>query len=114
MDPGRRTIGATPVAEVWDDRGIVASRRLRHLAIGDIRDLLRRGPLRFVVADVGEKFRWVAEADRFAFWKAEVQPRLAPPDAPLDLDAFPGGLAYVASEWMPRSGSPIILLESHH
>jgi hypothetical protein len=31
-----------------------------------------------VVADVAHPLRWIAEQDRFTFWKAEVRDRLVP------------------------------------
>lgn len=109
-----RRVVALPMEEIWDDRGMIATRRLRRLTAEDIRDLLRLGPLRFAVGDVGRPLRWIAEADRFQFWKAEGQPHLAMPDVPIDRDAFPGGLAYLASEWESPSGPPIVLLELLH
>src|SRR4051812_38252296 len=111
MQPSQRIITATPMRALWDDRGAVPASRSRDLSAGDIRELLRRGPLRFVVADVGSRPRWLPEETCFAFWKAEVQSHLAAPDEPAHLDGFPGGYCYFASEWSAGAGSTIVVLE---
>ena len=78
-----------------------------------IRDLLRAGPVRFVVADIGASLHWVLDAERFDFWKKEVQPHLAEPDARVDLEQFPSGYLYFASQWDDGS-TPIIVLSRSH
>ncbi len=89
--------------------------KLRDLSADCIAGLLRAGPLRFAVADLGHPLDWVAEADRFTFWKEEAKPRIADPVSEgFHLDGFSGQYAYVASEWAADPGSPIILLEKHH
>ena len=114
MHPSERVVIARPMGELWDERGPVLAGRTRDLPADDIRQLLRLGPLRFVVADVGLRPRWLREESCFAFWKSEVQPRLAEPDVPARLDDFPGGYCYFASEWSPDVGSPIVVLEMMH
>lgn len=113
MRPTDRKIMTLPLAELFDERGTVAAVRGRDLTADDIRDLLRAGPVRFVVANCGHRPAWVSESERFAFWKAEVQPHLSD-TAEARLDEFPGGYFYFASEWLPASGSPVVLLEMHH
>jgi hypothetical protein len=102
-----------PLAELWDDAGPVVARRGRDLTAADIRELLRAGRVRFVVADIGAPPRWVPEAECFAFWKTEVQPRLADP-AGASLGEFPGGYCYFAAEWVSPSGAPIVVLQRSH
>lgn len=113
MRASDRTITTLPLTELFDERGPVEAARRRDLTANDIRDLLRAGPLRFVVANCGSRLVWVAESERFAFWKAEVRPHLTDASE-ARLDDFPGGYFYFASEWLPASGSPIVLLEMHH
>ena len=114
MQPFQRVITAMPLHELWDERGPVAASRARDLSADDLRELLRRGTLRFVVADVGFRPQWLSERTCFAFWKSEVQPHLAVPGVPVMLHDFPGEYCYFASEWTPGFGSPVVLLEKAH
>jgi hypothetical protein len=114
MQPEQRVVTVTPIQELWDDCGTVNASRSRDLAANELRELLRRGPVRFVVIDVGSHPRWLPVADCFTFWKAEVQTHLAASDMPAGLDDFPDGYCYFASEWSPTSGSPIVVLEKAH
>jgi hypothetical protein len=99
--------------ELWDDHMPIHARHVRALSAGDVREMLRRGRLRFVIVQVGSRLRWLPEHECFAFWKAEVQPHLADPDGPAGLDSFPGGYCYFASEWS-AAGSPIVVLVTAH
>jgi hypothetical protein len=109
----QRVITRMPLAELWDDAGPVVARRGGDLTAADISELLRAGRVRFVVADIGVPPRWVPESECFAFWKAEVQPRVADPAA-ANLSEFPGGYCYFAAKWVPPSGSPIVALQRSH
>lgn len=108
-----RVVTRLPPAELWDDAGPVSAVAVRALAAEDIRDLLRTGPVRFVVAAVGSPLRWVAAADCFRFWKAEVHSRVAGPGE-ARLEDFPGGYCYFASEWAAGDGPPVVLLAIAH
>ena len=115
MDPNKRIVVGIPLEDLWTREGPSAAQKRRDLSAIDIAALLRAGPLQFVVADLGHPLRWVAEADRFAFWKAEVKPRIvAPGPAAFHLGDLPEHYAYVASEWSAGLGRPIVLLEKHH
>ena len=114
MEYSRRIITETPLAELWDDSGIVAAHRHRYLFTADIRQLLHDTPVRFVVASCGTKPDWVLQSECFAFWKIEVQPHLADPEQPIHLQDFPGEYCYIASEWRGAEGLPIVVLELHH
>jgi hypothetical protein len=103
-----------PLQVLWTDEGELPAQRGRRLDREAIRRLLRNGPLRFVVANVGERLRWVSPDDRFGFWKVEVVPHLAETDR-IRPDDFPDSMAYVASEWLAAENEPpIVLLEKHH
>ena len=109
----QRVVTRLPLAELWGDAGPVAADRRRGLSAADIRGLLRAGPVRFVVANVGAPLRWVPAAECFRFWKAEVRSRVAGPDG-ARLEDFPGGYCYFASEWAPAEGPPVVVLAVAH
>jgi hypothetical protein len=82
------------------------------LGESDIKNLLREGPIQFLVADVGKPLQWIAEADCFGFWKEEVQPHLALGDA-WRIEDYPGQYCYAASRWQAGLVT-IIVLTKHH
>jgi hypothetical protein len=114
MDPPLRIVTQCPLRELWNAAGALAATRGASLTADDVRDRLRQGPVRFVVADVGCPLRWVNERDCYAFWKGEVATHLADPGRPISRDDYPGGYAYLASEWTPNDGSRLIVLEMYH
>ena len=116
MDPALRIVSCIPLTELWDQRGPLDAHRGRYLTTEELRILMRGPSVRFVVADVGDKLRWIPEAERFVFWKAELRPRLVENPDYIDLDRYPEGLALLASEWISSDteASPIVLLESYH
>jgi len=108
----QRVVTRLPLSELWDDTGQVAADRRRDLTAADILDLLRAGPVRFVVANVDHPLRWLPIGECFRFWKAEVQTRVADPGG-VCLEDFPGGYCYFASEWAGH-GPPIVVLSVAH
>jgi len=113
MHASLRIITELPLRELWDDRGPVAARRSRDVSAADLRDLLQRGPVRFVIANVGTKPVWIPEAECFAFWKGEVRARLAEPEQCVVLEKMPDEYCYFASEWVTE-GSPVVVLQVCH
>jgi hypothetical protein len=114
MDPRERIVTFTPVQVLWTDDGELSADRGRWLDREAICELLRRGPVRFVVANVGDRLRWVPLAERFEFWKGHAAVHLSDKER-IHLDDFPDGMAYVASEWLAVGNEPpIVLLEVHH
>ena len=109
-----RFVDVTPLQALWTDAGELLAKRGRLLDREGIRDLLRRGPVRFVVARVGHPLRWVPVEEQLEFWKRSVLGHLAEGER-FHLDDFPDGVAYVASEWLSGDHQePIVLLEVHH
>lgn len=114
MDHEFRVITALPLRALWDGCGLLPATRRRALSAPLLRELLRRSPVRFMVAEVGARPRWIPESDCFHFWKSEVRPHLAEPDQNVYLERFPGGYCYFADEWQEADGSPIIVLQRCH
>ena len=113
MRHNTRVVTELPIKELWCDDGPLAGVRTRDLSEGQIRELLRRGAVQFIVADVGSRLEWVAEASNFAFWKDRVFGRVADPETPASLDDFPGASFFFASEWLAAGHGPIVVLERH-
>lgn len=114
MHPRDRIVIAVPLSILWSGDCDLESRRIRWLNREALRDLLRGEPVQFVVANVGSPLRWTPIEDRFAFWTDDCLPHLADQQE-FQLERFPNGMAYVASEWSVINGQhPIVLLEAHH
>ncbi len=113
MDLSRRVVTRIPVDELWTDVDVLNARRTRYLQHEDIRLLLRAGPVRFVVADVGDKLNWIEADCTYSFWHHEAKPHLNSEQTGR-LDDYPDEYFYFASEWLDSTGARIILLEKYH
>jgi hypothetical protein len=103
--------------ELWDRNGAIHVKRGQSLSAADIKGQLRAHPVTFVVANIGQPLTWVEPSFAFRFWKEEVQLHLVDPpsaEAGFSLESFPGGYAYVASEWSGGSAPAVVLLGMHH
>jgi hypothetical protein len=114
MRPDQRIVTNLPLDELWDASGPILAERSRDLTYAQIRELLKMGPIRFVVADVGHKLDWIAESRCFTYWREAVAAHVADPSRRVNLDEFPGESCFIASEWPLGGSNPIILLERFH
>ena len=104
-----------PCVQIFSPDGVVSpATRGRWLYVEDIKQLLRDGPIQFVVANLNDPFRWIPVSDRFNFWKSEVQQHVVDTDEPVYLGDFPGEYLYHASLWEAVGQTPIVLLEMAH
>ena len=115
MRPEQRVVISTPLSELWNEAGTVAATRGSALGAADITDLLRRGPVQFVVADAGP-LRWIPLTECYTLWKAEAKLRVVPAEAEqFQAEDYPGAYCYVASRWLwAETEHPLVLLERHH
>lgn len=114
MDIAKKVITTLPLEELWNEKGNLNAQRVSTgLNAATVTEMIKAGAT-FVVADVGLPPRWIDPADRFEFWKTEVKPRLAEPDRPASLQAFPGEYCYFASKWHLPDEFSLIVLERHH
>jgi hypothetical protein len=113
MKPSEMRIVSLPLRKLWDDAGRVEASRRGFLGPVEIRNLLRRGPVRFVVTDVGGRLRWTERENCYSFWKQEIKDHICQGDQ-FSLDDYPKGYCYVISEWALASGERVLLAEMHH
>jgi hypothetical protein len=115
VDPKLRIVTQLPLRGLWRETGSVSASRLRALSSRDIRDLLRLGPVQFVVVDVGLKPRWIDLEACYGFWLDEAQHHVVEPQAESTVSQLVGVYCYLASEWESEEvDSPIIVLELRH
>jgi len=110
-----QVVTTLPLRELWLRDGARTSSRMEWLSTEDIRDLLRAGPVTFVVADVGAPLRWIETKDYLQFWKSEIKQHLTNSSEKLFLNDFPDSYCYSASRWEGTGlRYPVVLLEKHH
>jgi hypothetical protein len=107
-----KVVTTTPLTELWTDEGLIDAKRGRQLTSTEIKEILTESV--FVVADVGQRLNWIKQEEVFDFWKTDLQKRLWNKDGKIDLDKFPDGYAYLATEWVGNTDRKIILLEKFH
>jgi hypothetical protein len=113
MDPALRVVMRIPMTELWDSEGNLTATKQRTLSRDDVVALLRRGLVRFVVAECGDPLKWIPPSDCYGFWKTELKPRIVETKT-FELEDFPGAYCYVASEWADGQFTPLVLLEMYH
>ncbi|NIA68965.1 hypothetical protein HBA54_10205 [Pelagibius litoralis] len=86
----------------------------RDLTTAVVKDLIRQGRLRFVVADVGHPLQAIPLGDCYDFWKRDVADHLCDKPEGCSLGGFRGAYFYVASEWDDGSAVPLVLLIKYH
>ena len=114
MENNRKIVTQMPMTFIWTDSENIIAKREKYLTADDIQEVLKNYPVEFVIANIGEKLKWISADQSFDFWKTEVKPHLADDINNIDLDDFMDNYAYVASEWSGGLGISIILLEKYH
>lgn len=108
----KRIVDRLPLKELWNERGPLSAVRLRSLSPSDLQMLLRASPVQFAIADVGDRYQWHEIDECHALWKQSIRAHLADPEQPINLDSFPLGYAYCASEWKLPDGQNVVVLET--
>jgi len=108
-----KIVTVMPLTEIWNSQGRIEATRERVLGLDDLKGMLSRFPVEFVVANPGHPLEWISVEKCYEFWKSEVKVHLASADQ-FSLEEFPGDYAYVASEWSGELQTPVVLLEMYH
>jgi hypothetical protein len=106
-----RVITKLPLKSLETFRGI--ANWIRDIGLEDIRNLLRNGVVRFIVADIGPN--WNVWRNPIAFRDRRRKSAGILPNHSSDcaLEDWQGEYLYTASEWND-GGSPIVLLTKQH
>ncbi len=109
-----KIVSQIPLTEIWTETGEIFTMRKGYLDAVEIKAILREHKLEMVVADIGQKLKWINPEVQFTFWKSELKPHLCSDAGKIDIQNFPGEYAYLASEWVGRTGLLLILIEKYH
>lgn len=99
---------------LWNDQEELAAKRKEYLGTEQIKELLRKGPIQFVIANVGDKLTWIDIANTYKIYKSRIKERLIDDLNHIDLENFKDNIGYMASSWEINPGISIILLEVYH
>ncbi|WP_309707320.1 hypothetical protein [Armatimonas sp.] len=103
-------VSSMPLERLWHGTEFLETSRLRAVGADDIRNLLRLGPVQFVIANISDPLYWVPLEERYTFWKNELDPHLVPLNNGVRPEDFPDAYCYFASEWSSTEGKPVILV----
>ncbi len=112
MEAVNQKILQTPVKDFQLGNGLDTYRRNRQLTRENIKVILQKNSIQFLIADVGHKLEIIDASQCFTFWKAEVEKHLASKST--RLEDYPDEYLYFASEWVAEGLNPVLLLEKHH
>jgi hypothetical protein len=114
MNPEDRIVMKIPVEKIWNDQAELDLERVSYLSKMELMQILRNGPVQFVLADVGKKLMWIDQSTCHSFWKNEIQLHFVENPAKIFLNQLPNEYAYLASRWGTMMNAPVVLLEKLH
>lgn len=114
MKLSERIVTHIPLNEIWNTDKIFDAARGAYLTESDIRQALRNGSVKFVVANVGDKLEWIDAPNCYTFWKHDLKGHVVGLTDKKCLEDFAGEYAYAASIWSESIQESIILLEKWH
>lgn len=114
MTNDKKIVVQLPLTNLWADNEDIFAQRGIYLTKANIREILRKYKVIFVIANVGDKLKWLSYSESFDFWKTELEPHVANDVDRIEIDNFSGNYCYVASEWETGAETRIILLEKYH
>ena len=115
MEFSKRIVTEIPIKEIRGQEVTIEVTRVHYLRADDLKSMLKKHPVEFIIANIGDTLKSIPITECFEFWKSEVESHLVhDPKAPIRLEDFPGEYAYSASEWAGEISNPIVLLEKYH
>jgi ribosomal protein L19E len=103
-----------PLKNIWNNTGLFNAHRNNYLTRDEVKQLIRQGPVTFIIANIGERLIWVDPNKFYDLWKSEIKDHLVTNPDEIDPDKYPGYYAYLTSEWTSDYNGKLILLEKFH
>ncbi len=114
MRNNQKIVTSLPLTQLWTAEADLDAVRGPYLNRQQLRAMLKNGPVVFVVANAGERLKWIPANECYEFWKSGVENHLADHLNPINPESFPDHFAWLASEWLGDMPAPVILLEQVH
>ncbi len=103
-----------PLNQLWIDETLLYVKRASYLTKADIKNILKKHAIAFVLADIGKPLEWIKLSDCYRIWKSELEKYIADNPEHINLNEFPNGYAFIASKWIGTNQEDIILFEKVH
>lgn len=114
MEIINRTVNKIPLDEIWKDENIIQAKREKYLTRDELTEMLKKHPVEFVIANVGDNLKWLPVDNCYDVWKSKIKAHVVQDLDRIELEKFPNKLAYVASKWSGETQTTIVLIEKHH
>jgi hypothetical protein len=114
MDLSHKIVDKIPMDLLWRENTLLEAKRIKYLDQKEVSEILKNGPVQFVIANVGDKLIWTDLGESFKIYKTEIKDFIIPDIENIDQDTLKHGFGYLASLWADPSENLIILLEKFH
>ena len=115
MNLSQKTVNKIPLDALWTEEQFLEAKRLKYLNQKEVSEILKNGPIRFVIANVGNKLIWTDLGESYKIYKTEIKDFIISDIDKIDLDTLTHGFGYLASLWAdPSEKNSIVLLEKFH
>jgi hypothetical protein len=103
-----------PLETLWTEKEELDFKRHNYLNGEDLKELLKAGPVQFVIADVGQTLKWIPVEKSFESYKKDFKGHIVDDLEKIDLDKFKDNFGYIASVWNDKVDNEVVLLEHVH
>ena len=114
MDLSQKIVNKIPLDCLWTEKQLLGAKRIKYLNQDEVSEILKNGPIVFVIANVGDKLIWTDLGESYKIYKTEIKDFIISDIDKIDLDTLKYGFGYLASLWADPSENSIILLEKFH
>jgi hypothetical protein len=114
MELSQRIVTKMPMDSIWTENEELKSERKEYLSQNQVSEILKEGPLQFLIADVGNKLIWTKVDECYKMYKSYFKDHILRDVNYINLDDYKDNFCYLASLWIGESKTPVILLEKFH
>jgi len=116
MMTSSQVIEKIPIEYIWNEDGDkLEYERAEYLPVEAIKKLLKKYPIKFIIARIGQPLKFIPEEECYTLWNQEVRDHMMdPPKGHLFLPDQLDGYGYLASKWQGSSDDDwVIVLEDY-
>lgn len=101
MDLSYKIVDKIPLDGLWRENTLLGAKRIKHLNQKEVSEILKNGPIRFVIANVGDKLIWTDLSESYKIYKTEIKDFIVSDIDKIDLDTLTHGFGYVNLQRTP-------------